>query len=127
MELAYLARTCRRLNVLATPYLYRRPHYSRWWLLADTLITRPDLALQVKGLHDKCRALPFELGDGRFWSIVFGCLKSLLVVPRKTQIEEGIWRFYRHIAHHPDIAALRVSGGIGIMASLCVNLESLDA
>ena len=53
-ELAILARTCRLLNTLATPRLYYFPGVvssDQGFLLARTLITRPDLARLVKVLH----------------------------------------------------------------------------
>ncbi len=50
--LLQLTRTCKRLNAAATPHLYHHPLTPRWWLLARTLIARPDLGLHVRSLLD---------------------------------------------------------------------------
>ncbi len=59
--LLQLTRTCKLLSTVATPHLYHRPLTSRWWLLARTLVARPDLALHVRSLLDneKVRERPF--------------------------------------------------------------------
>ena len=56
-----LTRTCKLLNAVATPHLYHHPLTSRWWLLARTLVVRPDLGLHVRSLldNDKVRERPF--------------------------------------------------------------------
>jgi hypothetical protein len=92
--LAYLARTCRRLNVLATPYVYRHPLYSKWWPLADTLIARPELSLQVRSLRDVARYHPlaFELAGRPFSQGVLRYLKDLHVVRQLSQVKQGMCR-----------------------------------
>lgn len=48
--LGALSRTSRRLHDAAARTLYHRPNTKKWWLLARTLINRPDLAQHVKEL-----------------------------------------------------------------------------
>lgn len=58
--LLQLTRTCKLVNAVATPHLYHHPMTSRWWLLARTLLARPDLGLHVRSLldNDKLRHRP---------------------------------------------------------------------
>lgn len=48
--LAALSLTSRRLHAAATRELYRRPATHKWWLLARTLLARPELARLVDEL-----------------------------------------------------------------------------
>jgi hypothetical protein len=52
VALAHLCRTSKKLSAIATPHLYHRPAEGKWWLLARTLIARPDLASHVRHLFD---------------------------------------------------------------------------
>ncbi|KAK4183531.1 hypothetical protein QBC35DRAFT_97470 [Podospora australis] len=45
-----LASASRFFHEIATPHLYHRTSLKQWWLLARTLIVRPDLARQVRHL-----------------------------------------------------------------------------
>jgi hypothetical protein len=120
LALAHLARTCRRLNILATRYLYRHPLYSKWWLLADTLIARPELALQVRSLRDvaRYRPLAFELAGRPFSQGVLGCLSDLYVARQP---------YHNTVKGYGDIIELESSEGVEILTSLCTNVEYLEA
>ena len=113
VALVRLCRASKCLNSIATSHLYHRPTCARWWLLARTLVVRPDLGLLVRALH------------GHLWILSAN-------MPR---------RFPRKVLDHyrDDPAVLDLLGAreweelwdettpLNVLTSLCPNLEELEA
>ncbi|KAK0625468.1 hypothetical protein B0T17DRAFT_617557 [Bombardia bombarda] len=99
--LASLSLTSRQLNAIATWRLYIRPRCAKWWLLARTLIRRPDLAQHVKQLGISHMKDPGVRGSG-------------------TRGKQP-----RHQYGSPDsISSENGNDVIDLLSSLCPNAES---
>ncbi|KFA53862.1 hypothetical protein S40293_10538 [Stachybotrys chartarum IBT 40293] len=117
--LASLAGTCRTLYAIATPHVYHRPATRKWWLLANTLISRPDLAAHVRVLSN------------HLWKA--GIRTSTEVAPRAVDDYYMAMKFayarYRD-AEFNDAEATAIfedhNTSINIMTNLCPSVEEMD-
>jgi hypothetical protein len=110
-SLASLCLTSKSLNSIAIRHLYHRPECEDWWLLAQTLVTRKDLARHVKYLY--CLD----------WAYTSFPLKEPNDYYKKAWLLEhtdAIGDEARVILRSADTDA-----SLNIMCGLCPNLETL--
>ncbi|KAJ4291584.1 hypothetical protein N0V88_006183 [Collariella sp. IMI 366227] len=120
---AHLKRLCQistRLNLIATPHLYHRPACQDWWLLARTLIERPDLASHVKHLNiDYWHYVSDHLSNPLFSSLLAEHFS-----------DSGLARAFEAVAHGNSNSVWWENEGtesMDMVISLCPGLETLDA
>jgi len=139
VALAHLSQTCTRINAIATPYLYHRPIFTSWWLLAQTLIARPDLALHVRYLFDKiscctnARPLTLSSSANTFPPEVARHFKDAQMLSHATSAPSATMtptdKETESIATlgAAEVRKWEVSESVGMLVSLCPNLEELVA
>ena len=124
-----LTRTCKLLNAVATPHLYHHPLTSRWWLLARTLVTRPDLGLHVRSLLDngKVRERAFA-GDEALESFPVEVLSHFAdsALVRATE-EERIAIVDTRVPWQVQSSWCDSSETLDMLVSLCPALREIDA
>ncbi|KAJ4302566.1 hypothetical protein N0V88_002716 [Collariella sp. IMI 366227] len=121
--LASLALTSHRLHALVTPILYHRPATSRWWLLARTLLARPDLAAHVRHL---------SLPDDHEWLEDEADAGEEVVAYWKTTLAAYIASLPPggHVSNFAPERRLAESSedyAMPVVASLCPKVECIEA
>ncbi|KAJ9151072.1 hypothetical protein NKR19_g5027 [Coniochaeta hoffmannii] len=115
--LASLCLTSRALNQVATRHLYHRPDCAKWWLLAQTLITRKELRPHVKHL------------DSLGWKYIYS-QEDPDEVPGYNNKKAWLLERADNIAQDARATLLSgdgdTDGSMEIMCSLCPNVERLE-
>ncbi|SPO06519.1 uncharacterized protein DNG_09209 [Cephalotrichum gorgonifer] len=107
--LAALCKVSRQFNTIATRHLYHRPRCERWWLLARTLIERPDLARRVRHLST------------REWS---GCDITHPSFPHEVR---NHWSAQLVRGYLPGVTEMQPNDAALLVLSLCPDVEEIDA
>ncbi|KAK3390719.1 hypothetical protein B0H63DRAFT_466329 [Podospora didyma] len=125
--LAALCLTSKRLRDAAARPLYHRPNTSKWWLLARTLLARPDdLARDVKELFSPESFVEPE--DESHVSPQVRAYLTSLVDAHVASMPEGYRREYLRLrAMNDKVMSMYDTDKISLITTLCPNAETIEA
>ncbi|GAB1313208.1 F-box domain-containing protein [Madurella fahalii] len=123
--LGALCLTSHRLRDAAIRPLYHRPNPHKWWLLAGTMLARPDLARHIKELY-----IPVGLGTPESESVIPPAVLSYF----KTRVDAYNASLPEHrrndllcSSEGSTLTSDRDENGTPILISLCPAAESIKA
>jgi hypothetical protein len=132
IALAALCLTSRRLGHAATRPLYHRPITTKWWLLAHTLLTRPELAHHVKTLQF-FDSLDYPKEESAVSPLVLSYYNTQLTTYATAAIPEADENNYNRRAQflrqHPVSAFLdgESADQVSLITNLCPAAERVEA
>ncbi|KAK4221135.1 hypothetical protein QBC38DRAFT_492676 [Podospora fimiseda] len=138
---ASLCLTSRLLNEFATKRLYRRPSTREWWLLARTLITRPDLAVMVNDLdldyNEMSYPEPGDIGEEvQAWYLERMIPKIHPPISKPDnqddddepgQYYDDYGRYGEMLDGHETLYDMSTNAAIDMIAGLCPNIVTLQS